>query len=137
MRRVECPHCGQVVDEASVDWDFERVSGACTNCGKMLDTALEARAAMLGTDRKIVRRTRLMRVNALVVALLSGIVVVLTILAVLTGTAPSGGFLFWGLVLGVPALLFALLYRPVDEARKDLKGPTNLERLRRGAKLRR
>ncbi len=131
MRRVECPHCGQVVDEASEDWDLARALGACTSCGRMLDAALETRAALLGTDQTIVRRTRLMRASALVIALLSGLVVTPTILAVLTGTAPSGGFVFWGLVFGIPALLFVLLYRPIDEARKNLKGCTNLDRLRR------
>jgi hypothetical protein len=70
-----------------------------------------------------------MRLNALVIGILGGLALVAGALVVALGGSP-GKLLILGVIVGVPALLFALLYRPADEARKDLKGRTDLDRLR-------
>jgi hypothetical protein len=126
MRVILCTHCHRRTDEADEGWDRALKTGTCPRCGRMLDATTEARAEVAASDPAIRRRARILRVAALVTglgALVGGGALMLlgAELRVAKLAAPV-------LAFGLAEIGFALFYRSRDEARQELKKPTNLER---------
>jgi hypothetical protein len=71
MKRITCPHCRRTFSEADEGWDRSAATGACPNCGRMLDAAQEQHALMDSLDPQVVKHSRSVRLTSLILGVCS------------------------------------------------------------------
>lgn len=122
MRHVACPHCRRTFSEADAGWDRAYATGACPNCGKLLDAAREQQAALKAHDPFVVRYSRSVRLTALALGITS-LVASAPLLTFGRIRYASAGLMFSVFQFGI-----AIFFTPRAAARRRLKRATDLER---------
>lgn len=122
MRKLTCHGCGRITDEASADWDRASSTGRCPRCSHFFDQTLESQVSMLSQDHGLRRENARTRLRALISGLaLLALGISLTAIALLNGAVIAIWLWPVGLIVtGGGLTLFAVLYNPEAEARRQL-----------------
>ena len=121
MRRVTCTHCRRSFSEDDEAWDRASATGACPNCGSLLDSASEQHAAMESLNPSVRSHSRNIRLTSLVLGIGSLAAAVILFFA---------GLRRWFLCLIFSASQFgtAIFFTPQAAARRRQHRRTDLTR---------
>ena len=122
MRQVTCKNCGKSFNEAQKEWDDAYATGTCPFCAKFFDQAVEDTVDLLSQDSAVSYRARRVRSRLVYTGILTlGVALALYLMGWADSLVATLAF------IGVPQLIYGLVYSSRQQARVELAGKTNLD----------